>query len=67
MLCPFLATENGIGECQRAKCARWDKERQQCVDLSINENLGELWRAQDNLARSINQGVLLEHPQFPFK
>lgn len=44
--------------CDREQCALWDKMKHQCVVRNLDDNLADLWRAEDNLARSINQAVL---------
>ena len=56
--CPFSSTPNQPADCLEQQCARWDKERKVCIDISEKEALDGLWRALDNLAREINLAVL---------
>ncbi len=47
-----------FGDCILDCCAEFDKVYKRCIAVSIDEDLRELWRAFDNLARAISQAVL---------
>ena len=56
--CPFSSTPNQSADCVEQRCGVWDKERKVCGIIRIHEDLEEVWRALDNLARELNQAVL---------
>lgn len=58
--CPIVSTPSEPAECIEQDCQLWDKMRHQCLGHTIPICLEALTGAFDNLARSINQAVLMK-------
>lgn len=58
--CPVVSTPEFPAECIKQDCVGWDKQYHQCLVFSIRDSIDELGKAFDNLARSINQAVLMK-------
>ncbi len=57
-LCPIMSSGFHFVDCKEENCARWDKQRKCCIDITASSTFEEVFKACDNLAREINLAVL---------